>query len=51
VILEFLVVFAMRRRGLAMEAQRLARLQREEIKTELGLPAEPEVASVRRIAS
>ncbi len=51
VLLEFLVVLAMRRRGLAMEAQRLARLQREEIKTELGLPTEPETASVRRIAS
>jgi UDP-GlcNAc:undecaprenyl-phosphate GlcNAc-1-phosphate transferase len=50
--LEFLVVLTMRRRGMAMEARRLARLQRDEIKAEvLGLQAGPEVASVRRIAS
>jgi len=50
VALEFSVVLAMRRMGMSREARRLARLQREEIKSELGL-AEPEIASVRRIAS
>jgi UDP-GlcNAc:undecaprenyl-phosphate GlcNAc-1-phosphate transferase len=53
VLLEFSVVLAMRQMGLAMEARRLSRLQREEIKTEvLGLaPAvEPRVGGVRRIA-
>ncbi|HSS76284.1 MAG TPA: MraY family glycosyltransferase [Thermoanaerobaculia bacterium] len=50
VVLEFTVVLAMRRLGMAMEAGRLSRLQREEIKTELGLPAKPETASIRRIA-
>jgi UDP-GlcNAc:undecaprenyl-phosphate GlcNAc-1-phosphate transferase len=50
--LEFLVILAMRQRGMAMEARRLARLQREEIKAEvLGFQAAPTVASVRRIAS
>ena len=51
-LLEFSVVLTMRQMGLAMEARRLARLQREEIKTEmLGLlpTAEPKVGSVRRI--
>ncbi|MEA2602419.1 MAG: UDP-GlcNAc:undecaprenyl-phosphate/decaprenyl-phosphate GlcNAc-phosphate transferase [Acidobacteriota bacterium] len=52
VVLEFSVVLAMRQKGLAVEAGRLARLQREEIKAEvLGLQAEPVIASVRRIAS
>lgn len=51
VILEFSVVLAMRRLGMAMEARRLSQLQREEIKTELGLPAEPKIASIRHIAS
>lgn len=51
VALEFSVILAMRRAGLAMEARRLARLQREEIKSEvLGIPQEPKVATVRRIA-
>jgi UDP-GlcNAc:undecaprenyl-phosphate GlcNAc-1-phosphate transferase len=53
VLLEFSVILAMRQMGLAMEARRLARLQREEIKAEvLGLaPAmEPRIGGVRRIA-
>ena len=51
IVLEFSVILAMRRVGMAMEARRLARLQREEIKTEvLGIPQEPKVATVRRIA-
>jgi UDP-GlcNAc:undecaprenyl-phosphate GlcNAc-1-phosphate transferase len=53
VLLEFFVILAMRQMGLAMEAQRLSRLQREEIKAEvLGLapPAQPKSGSVRRIA-
>ena len=51
IVLEFSVILAMRRAGLAMEARRLARLQREEIKTEvLGIPQEAQVATVRRIA-
>ncbi len=51
VALEFSVILAMRRAGLAMEARRLARLQREEIKTEvLGIRQEAQVATVRRIA-
>jgi UDP-GlcNAc:undecaprenyl-phosphate/decaprenyl-phosphate GlcNAc-1-phosphate transferase len=51
VVLEFSVILAMRRAGLAMEARRLARLQREEVKTEvLGIPQETKVATVRRIA-
>jgi hypothetical protein len=43
----------MRQMGLAMEARRLSRLQREEIKAEvLGLApaAEPRIGGVRRIA-
>lgn len=36
VVLEFSVVFAMRRLGLAMEARRLAATQREEIESETG---------------
>ncbi len=52
VVLEFSVILAMRRMGLAMEARRLARLQREEVKSEvLGLAQEPRSAAVRRIAS
>jgi UDP-GlcNAc:undecaprenyl-phosphate GlcNAc-1-phosphate transferase len=53
VLLEFSVILAMRQMGLAMEARRLSRLQREEIKAEvLGLaPAvEPRIGGVRRIA-
>jgi UDP-GlcNAc:undecaprenyl-phosphate GlcNAc-1-phosphate transferase len=51
VALEFSVILAMRQLGLTMAARRLARLQREEIKTEvLGFPQEPEVAQIRRIA-
>jgi UDP-GlcNAc:undecaprenyl-phosphate GlcNAc-1-phosphate transferase len=53
VLLEFSIILAMRQMGLAMEARRIARLQREEIKTEvLGLaPAmRPRVGGVRRIA-
>ncbi|HEX9943781.1 MAG TPA: MraY family glycosyltransferase [Thermoanaerobaculia bacterium] len=52
VALEFSVVLAMRQMGMAMEARRLARLQREEVKAEvLGLvPVESKVAAVRRIA-
>lgn len=38
VVLEFSVVFAMRRLGLAMEARRLADTQREEIESETGSP-------------
>jgi UDP-GlcNAc:undecaprenyl-phosphate GlcNAc-1-phosphate transferase len=49
VILEFAVILAMRRMGLAMEARRLARLQREEVKAEV-LAAETPPAAVRRIA-
>ncbi len=53
VILEFSVILTMRQMGLAIEARRLARLQREEIRAEvLGLSpaAEPRVGGVRRIA-
>ena len=53
VLLEFSVVLAMRKMGLAMEARRLARLQREEIKAEvLGLlpTADSKGGGVRRIA-
>jgi UDP-GlcNAc:undecaprenyl-phosphate GlcNAc-1-phosphate transferase len=51
VMLEFSVVLAMRQMGLAMEARRLARLQREEIKTEvLGITPEPRGGGVRRIS-
>jgi UDP-GlcNAc:undecaprenyl-phosphate GlcNAc-1-phosphate transferase len=48
VVLEFTVILSMRRLGLAMEARRLARLQREEVKSEV-LQAPVKVASVRRI--
>jgi UDP-GlcNAc:undecaprenyl-phosphate GlcNAc-1-phosphate transferase len=51
VLLEFAVVLGMRQMGLAMEARRLARLQREEIKTEvLGIAPEPRSGGVRRIS-
>ncbi|HTG32566.1 MAG TPA: MraY family glycosyltransferase [Thermoanaerobaculia bacterium] len=53
VILEFSVILAMRQMGLAMEARRLSRLQREEIKAEVLalVPAvEPRIGGVRRIA-
>ena len=44
VLLEFVVILAMRKRGMAMEARRLAEIQREAIKTEvLGQPASPRV--------
>jgi UDP-GlcNAc:undecaprenyl-phosphate GlcNAc-1-phosphate transferase len=50
VVLEFTVILTMRRMGMAMEARRLARLHREEIKTEvLNLPTAARVASVRRM--
>jgi UDP-GlcNAc:undecaprenyl-phosphate GlcNAc-1-phosphate transferase len=51
VVLEFAVVLGMRQMGLAMEARRLARLQREEIKTEvMGIAPEPRGGGVRRIS-
>jgi UDP-GlcNAc:undecaprenyl-phosphate GlcNAc-1-phosphate transferase len=51
VALEFAVILAMRRMGMAMEARRLARLQREEIKAELlGRAPQPRTAAVRRIS-
>jgi UDP-GlcNAc:undecaprenyl-phosphate GlcNAc-1-phosphate transferase len=51
VVLEFGVILAMRQMGLAMEARRLARLQREEIKSEmLGIAPEPRGGGVRRIS-
>ncbi len=51
VVLEFAVVLGMRQMGLAMEARRLARLQREEIKSEvLGIAPEPRGGGVRRIS-
>jgi uncharacterized membrane protein len=49
VVLEFTVILAMRRMGLAMEARRLARLQREEVKTAVLQAPAPRVASVRRM--
>jgi UDP-GlcNAc:undecaprenyl-phosphate/decaprenyl-phosphate GlcNAc-1-phosphate transferase len=50
VVLEFSVILAMRRMGMAMQARRLARLQREEVKAEvLGHFPEPQAAAVRRI--
>ncbi|HEV8580163.1 MAG TPA: MraY family glycosyltransferase [Thermoanaerobaculia bacterium] len=51
IALEFSVILAMRKMGMAMEARRLARLQREEVKAEvLGLSPEPQTGAVRRIA-
>ncbi len=53
VLLEFSVILAMRQMGLAMEARRLSRLQREEIKAEvlaLAPAVEPRIGGVRRIA-
>jgi UDP-GlcNAc:undecaprenyl-phosphate GlcNAc-1-phosphate transferase len=51
VVLEFSVILAMRQMGLAMEARKLARLQREEIKTEvLGIAPDPRGGGVRRIS-
>ncbi|HEY4596206.1 MAG TPA: MraY family glycosyltransferase, partial [Thermoanaerobaculia bacterium] len=52
VVLEFSVILTMRQMGMAMEARRLARLQREEIKAEvlgLGSTAERKTGGVRRI--
>jgi len=52
VILEFVVILGMRQMGMAMEARRLARLQREEVKAEVlghNLAAEGRVAGVRRL--
>lgn len=44
VVLEFVIILAMRKRGMAMEARRLAEIQREEIRTEvLGQPPTPRV--------
>ncbi|HSK77909.1 MAG TPA: MraY family glycosyltransferase [Thermoanaerobaculia bacterium] len=53
VALEFSVILGMRQMGMAMEARRLSRLQREEIKAEVlgSLPGEPAIATVRRMAS
>lgn len=52
VALEFSVILAMRQAGLAIQARRLARLQREEIKSEvLGWAQDAPSATVRRIAS
>ncbi|HKV06513.1 MAG TPA: MraY family glycosyltransferase [Thermoanaerobaculia bacterium] len=51
VALEFSVILGMRQMGMAMEARRLARLQREEIKAEVLGAQEPAVATIRRIAS
>jgi len=52
IVLEFLIVLAMRQMGLAMAARRLARLQREEIKSDLesfaALPGETGSAKIRR---
>ena len=50
--MEFAVVLGMRQMGLAMAARRLARHQREEIKTEvMGIPAESlATPRVRRFA-
>jgi len=48
--LEFSVILGMRRMGMAMEARRLAHLQREEIKTEVMGLQDPLLAPVRRIA-
>jgi UDP-GlcNAc:undecaprenyl-phosphate GlcNAc-1-phosphate transferase len=49
VVLEFCIVFAMRRLGLAMEARRLAAAQREEIESETG--AEPRRRNILPFAS
>ena len=51
VALEFSVILAMRQAGLAIQARRLSRLQREEIKSEVLGRAEGQPATVRRIAS
>jgi len=52
IVLEFLIVLGMRQMGLALAARRLARLQREEIKSDLDsfadLPKETESAKIRR---
>ncbi len=50
VALEFSVILTMRQMGMAMEARRLARLQREEIKTEVLGFQDKLLAPVRRIA-
>jgi UDP-GlcNAc:undecaprenyl-phosphate GlcNAc-1-phosphate transferase len=52
VVLEFSVILSMRQMGMAMAARRLARLQREVIRTEIFAFAqeEPPVAQVRRLA-
>jgi UDP-GlcNAc:undecaprenyl-phosphate GlcNAc-1-phosphate transferase len=51
VVLEFSVILGIRQMGLAMEARRLTRLQREEVKTEvLGLAPEPRSGGLRRIS-
>ena len=52
IALEFSVILSMRQAGLAIQARRLSRLQREEIKSEvLGRGQETAQATVRRIAS
>jgi len=50
VALEFSVILTMRQLGMAMEARRLARLQREEIKSEVMGFQDVQTAVVRRIA-
>ena len=54
IVLEFLVVLGMRQRGLAMAARRLARLQREEIKSEVlatgGGAPKTDTGKIRRFA-
>lgn len=47
VVLEFVVIFAMRQKGLALRARRLALLHREELKSEVLGPS-PDRAVVRR---
>jgi UDP-GlcNAc:undecaprenyl-phosphate GlcNAc-1-phosphate transferase len=47
VVLEFVVIFAMRQKGLAMRARRLALVHREELKSEVLGPT-PDSAVVRR---
>ncbi|HEX2224825.1 MAG TPA: MraY family glycosyltransferase [Thermoanaerobaculia bacterium] len=54
VALEFSVILFMRQLGLSMEARRIARQQKDEMKVDLGLaqPQKPEkVSNVRRMAS
>lgn len=50
VLLEFSIVLAMRQMGLAMEARRLSRLHREELKAEVLAHTAPAQGRVRRFA-